>query len=107
MGAIQGFNPDRNGDGIISQKEFKAMKKMGLDVNYLDKDGDGKVDKGVKAFKNCVMVGDEERIYQKANLGNGNASIMSTSIITAENGDKYATPVDDVEVSQKTLDTKW
>lgn len=27
MGAIQGFNPDRNGDGIISQKEFKAMKK--------------------------------------------------------------------------------
>ena len=44
MGAIHGFRPDANGDGRISQKEFKAMKKLGLDVSYLGNDGDGKVD---------------------------------------------------------------
>lgn len=27
MGAVHGFRPDANGDGRISQKEFKAMKK--------------------------------------------------------------------------------
>lgn len=56
MGAVHGFRPDANGDGRISQKEFKAMKKLGLDVNYLDKDGNGKVDKDVKSKANCVFL---------------------------------------------------
>ena len=93
MGAIHGFRPDANGDGRISQKEFKAMKKLGLDVNYLDKDGNGKVDKDVKSKANCVFSGDEERIYDKANI-EGNKSI-----ITYSNGDKFAMLADDIEVS--------
>ena len=28
MGAVHGFRPDANGDGRISQKEFKAMKNL-------------------------------------------------------------------------------
>ncbi len=103
MGAIQGFRPDANGDGRVSQKEFKAMKKLGLDVSYLDKDGDGKVDKDVKAKGNSLFSGDEERIYDIANTGDGKKSITSTSIITYENGDKLAAPADDIEVSAKQL----
>ncbi len=103
MGAINGFRPDANGDGRISQKEFKAMKKLGLDVSYLDKDGDGKVDKDVKAKANCVFSGDEERIYDQAALGNGKHSISSTSIITYKNGERLAMQADDIQVSSSQL----
>ena len=100
MGAIYGFRPDANGDGRISQKEFKAMKKLGLDVSYLDNDGDGKVDKDVKAKGNSLFVGDEERIYNQANTGfDDRKTITSTSIITYSNGDKFVMPADDIEVS--------
>ena len=94
MGAVHGFRPDANGDGRISQKEFKAMKKLGLDVNYLDKDGDG----NVKAKANCVFSGDEERIYDKANIEGNKSIITSTSIVTYSNGDKLAMPADNIEV---------
>ncbi len=104
MGAIHGFRPDVNGDGRISQKEFKAMKKLGLNVNYLDKDGDGKVDKDVKAKGNSLFSGDEERIYNQANTGfDDRTTITSTTIITYENGDKLAMRTDDIEVSASQL----
>ena len=61
MGAVQGFNPDMNGDGRISQKEFKRMKKLGLDVSYMDRDGDGKIDSKFKADHNSVWVDDNEK----------------------------------------------
>lgn len=99
MGAVHGFRPDANGDGRISQKEFKAMKKLGLDVNYLDKDGNGKVDKDVKSKANCVFSGDEERIYDKANIEGNKSIITSTSIVNYSNGDKLAIPADEIEVS--------
>lgn len=105
MGEVRGFRPDVNGDGRISQKEFKAMKKLGLNVNYLDKDGDGKVDKDVKAKGNSLFSGDEERIYNIAETTatGGKSSITSTAIITYENGDKLAMRTDDIEVSASQL----
>lgn len=103
MGAIQGFRPDANGDGILSQQEIKLMKeKLGLDTSFL-LDDNGNVAKGVKVKGNSIFIGDEERVYNQSSVGNGNTSITSTSIITCKNGDKLVLPADDIEVSANQL----
>lgn len=80
----RGFSLDRDGDGKISQHEFMKAKKLGLDVSYLDKDGDGHVDKGAKAVGNSVWVGNEQRIYERFDDENGQYGIVSLSLKTVD-----------------------
>lgn len=104
MGAVQGFNPDMNGDGRISQKEFERMKKLGLDVSYMDRDGDGKIDSKFKADHNSVWVDDnEKRVYERAGSGHNTTYLMSHSIIKNPDGSTTIAPVDNIEVNDEEL----
>ena len=63
------------------KKNLTQWKKLGLDVSYLDKDGDGKVDKDIKARANSVFSGDEERVYCIDSTEDGKQTIFSSSIV--------------------------
>ena len=79
--------------GTVTMEVAKAVKDAKA----------GKVDKDVKAKANCVFSGDEERIYDKANIEGNKSIITSTSIVTYSNGDKLAMPADNIEVPAKQI----